>query len=271
MSTQKRHVQDWTGAPDGIELLARHCALNRFLPHPPPELMFVGDGDYRAIGSEFLVHLVRQAGLQPGERVLDIGCGVGRITVPLTQYLNEAGSYHGIDVSRAGIDWCSQAISPAYPRFSFDHLDLAHPLYNPGGTMETEQVVLPMADGSVDVVLMVSVLTHLDPAAIARYAREIARVLAPGGRLFATAFLLNGPARAGIAAGLARPAFPSLPDAKLLHADPDAPLAAVAIEEDALLALFLEAGLRRRRPALYGHWSGRASSSFQDICTFERG
>nr|WP_232818532.1 hypothetical protein [Elioraea thermophila] len=120
--------------------------------------------------------------------------------------------------------------------------------------------------------LLVSVLAHLDLSAVRRYAAEIARVLAPGGRCFATAFLLNGPSRAGIACGTARPAFPDRPEEKVLHADADAPLAAVAFDEDALLAAFLAAGLRRRRPAAYGTWSGRRGGvSFQDICVFERG
>jgi len=97
-------------------------------------------------------------------------------------------------------------------------------------------------------------------------------VLAPGGRVFATAFLLNAPSRAGIAAGRSRPAFPATEGATVLFADPEAPLAAVAIDEDALLAAFLAAGLKRRRQGVYGGWSGRAhGSGFQDICVFEHG
>src|SRR4029077_17521718 len=42
-------------------------------------------------------------------------------------------------------------------------------------------------------------------------------------------------------------------------------------DEDYLLAIFLEFGLRRRRPAIYGRWSGRATpgQSFQDINILE--
>jgi protein-L-isoaspartate O-methyltransferase len=58
---------------------------NRFLPAPAPESVFVGDGDYRAIGAEYLGHFVRLGGLKPSDRVLDIGCGIGRMAVPLTQ------------------------------------------------------------------------------------------------------------------------------------------------------------------------------------------
>lgn len=257
---------------DRLDWLCAHLAGNRFLPVPPPELMTCGDGDYRAIGAEFLAHFVRHAGLAPTERVLDLGCGIGRMAVPLTQYLAETAQYEGLDVDAAAIAWCTRAITPGYPQFSFRHLDVAHPLYNPGGTLAAERVALPFAAASFDVVLLVSLLTHLDLPMLRRYAAEVARVLAPGGRCFATAFLLNGPARAGVATGAARPSFPDRPDETVLYADPEAPLAAVAYDEDTLLAAFLGAGLRRRRPAAYGAWSGRKSGvSFQDICIFERG
>ena len=238
-----------------VDLLAAHLAANRFMPVPPEELILCGDGDYRAIGAEFLGHFVRLGGLEPGHRMLDLGSGVGRMAVPLTQYLSESGRYDGVDVAAPGIAWCAATITPAYPNFRFTQVDVVHPLYNPQGALAAETVRLPFDDAAFDFIAMVSVLTHLDPPAVAQYAREVSRLLAPGGKCFATAFLLNAPSRAGIAAGTARPAFPSVPGS-VLHADPDAPLAAVAYDEDALLAAFLEAGQRRRPGAAYGHWSG---------------
>jgi hypothetical protein len=101
------------------------------------------------------------------------------------------------------------------------------------------------------------------------YAREIARLLAPGGRCFATAFLVNEPAREALRQGRGR--LPFDPDSEMpeLHADPAAPMAAVAFEENFLLEKFLRYGRKRLRPAAYGCWSGRPSAVFQDICIFE--
>lgn len=254
-----------------IEALCAQLAANRFMPLPPAELMLCGDGDFRAIGAEFLGHFVRLGGLLPHERVLDLGCGVGRMALPLTQYLDAAGLYRGADVAQPCIDWCARVITPAYPNFQFVHLDAAHPLYNPQGSVTGERVTLPFADGSFDFIALVSVLTHVDPPTLDRYAQEVARLLAPGGRCFATAFLLNRPSRAGIAAGTARPVFPHQPQEAVLFAEPSVPLAAVAYDEDRFLAAFLAAGLRRIRPARYGNWSGRPEPIFQDIAILGRG
>ncbi len=255
--------------PPPVAWLQEQLAANRFLPAPPQPLMLCGDGDFRAIGAEFLGHFIHLADLRPDERVLDLGCGVGRMAVPLTQYLSERGSYMGVDVAADGIAWCRRAISPLYPRFRFEHLDLRHPIYNPGGVEDAAAVPLPFPDASFDFICLISVLTHLDTAVLTNYAQEIARLLAPGGRCFATAFLMNGPARDALRRGDGRLAFdPDAPGPEF-HADPAAPLAAVAFDEDHFLEKFLRFGRWRLRPALYGHWSGRAAPVFQDISVFE--
>ena len=253
-----------------LDWLVASIRENRFLPVPPPELRFIGDGEFLDIGAEFLRWFIRLGGLVPQERVLDIGCGVGRMAIPLTQYL-ESGTYDGIDPSAEGVSWCKRHISFAYPNFQFQHLDLTHPIYNPDGALSTVDVRLPFRDEAFDFVFMTSVLTHLGADEIAAYAREIRRVMAPGARFLLTAFMLNRPAREGLRAG--RGSLPFDADAKEpeVHASRAHPTAAIAYDEDFLLALFLRAGLRRRRPALYGRWSGRASAgpAFQDISVLE--
>ncbi|OYZ67215.1 MAG: hypothetical protein B7Y12_22035, partial [Rhizobiales bacterium 24-66-13] len=178
--------------PAETEWLLEHVAHNRFLPQPPAGSIYVGDGDFLAIGAEFLRHFVTLGGLRRSHRVLDVGCGIGRMAVPLTQFLHpERGSYEGFDPVLEGVMWCTTTITPAYPRFRFQRLDVAHALYNPQGVVSGAELVLPFANRSFDFALMVSVATHLPPDELAIYLREIARVLAPGGKLFLTAFIVD--------------------------------------------------------------------------------
>ena len=95
---------------------------------PPAGLIFIGGGDFQRIGSMYLDRFVKLGGLKPEHRVLDIGCGIGRIAIPLTTYLNSSGSYEGFDVVKKGIVWCQRKITPKFPNFQFKYISLKNKL-----------------------------------------------------------------------------------------------------------------------------------------------
>src|ERR1700744_6363072 len=83
----------------------------------------VGDGDFVAVGAQLARHLTDYAGLKAGDRVLDIGCGNGRVAEQLSPLLAGGGSYIGFDLSPAGIRACRHRFS-GQPHLAFEHLDV---------------------------------------------------------------------------------------------------------------------------------------------------
>ncbi len=230
-----------------------------FGPHdplvPPRRMQYVGAGDFVATGDEFLGHLTELAGLRPDERVLDAGCGIGRIARPLVGYL-DGGSYAGFDVNAPAIGWC-QARYPDH--FAFTLVDLYNARYHPTGTQRAGTFRFPYADDSFDVALMASVLTHLLEEEADHYLAEARRVLRPGGRLLATFFLLDEGSRTVIAHG----------DSALRFLDPEQQVAVVSDDAPEEAVAYDEAWVRQRldvrEPIHRGTWRGGEGRSFQDI------
>jgi SAM-dependent methyltransferase len=107
------------------------------------------------------------AGLKPGMRVADIGCGVGQVTVDLAQLVGPTGHVVGVDVSRAQL---GQAHRLA------DQLQLANVSW-----VEASGGSTGLPSGSFDLVYCRFLLLHLvEPeSALA----EMHRLLRPGGIL----------------------------------------------------------------------------------------
>lgn len=227
---------------------------------PPRELQdWVGGGGadaYKAIGNKFLGHLVDLCGLQPGDAVLDVGCGSGRMALPLTGYLSPVGRYAGFDVSREAIAWCTQNISGSHPNFDFTVADVQSSQYNPKGKYKSSDFRFPYPDGSFDVVLLASVFTHMLPADVRHYLQEIVRVLKPGGRSLITFFLLNEESLALMKEGKGPLNFEHEMQG-YRTTNIENPEAAIAYPEAFVRDLYGKCGLELREPLRYGSWSGR--------------
>jgi SAM-dependent methyltransferase len=238
---------------------------------PPRSMTFVGVGDFVAIGREFREYFIDLGGLGPDEKVLDVGCGIGRMAVPLTEYLSAEGGYWGFDVVKSGIDWCNANIAPKFPNFRFQHSDVHNRHYNAAGSLAAREYRFPFPDRFFDFVFVTSVFTHMLPPELERYVSEIGRVLRPGGRCLATFFLLNSESRALLGEGRSRLEFRFAPAPQCLSISEDDPEAAIAYDEDYVRRVFAGSGLRIRQPAHYGGWCERQPYlSHQDILVADR-
>ena len=197
--------------------------------------------------------------------MLDIGCGVGRMAIPLLDCMGPEGRYIGFDISPQAIRWCAEHIAAKNPRFAFHVADIFNKEYNRRGTGRAAEYRFPCADGSVDFAFAASVFTHMLPDDVRRYLAEIHRVLKPGGRGLFTHFLLNAESEAAMSlpGGQRRFLFP-LPECRTI--DRDVPERGIAFDEAVLRRMYAEAGMTIEEPIRFGAWSGRAGGlSYQDI------
>jgi len=212
------------------------------------------------VGRTLIKYFIEWLKLKPDERVLDVGCGFGRMANLLSRYLNQSGSYDGLDVMPEAIDWCNKIIPSA--KFPNSHFTLASPFneyYNPSGTFKGSEYKFPFEDQSFDFVLLISVFTHMFPQDMENYLSEISRVLKKGGRCFITYFLLNDESLKLMENSKKfnfryqydgfRSAFNVLPEA------------AIAYEESTIRELYKKNGLSIMEPVRYGWWSGRKNFS----------
>ncbi|HEX8054852.1 MAG TPA: class I SAM-dependent methyltransferase [Thermoleophilaceae bacterium] len=235
---------------------------------PPRRLLGDDYSEFERIGNEFLGHFVKLGGLEPHHRVLDIGCGLGRMAVPLTRYLTTAGSYEGFDVARLEIDWCRRTIGSRHPNFQFRVLDVRNERYNPGGS--AQPTAWPFAGATFDFAFAASVFTHLRPDDASAYIAEAARVLRPGGTLFATFFLLDEETRPRIERGDSHFSFRAATDGPAAAQDAGSFEAAVAYDLGWVRDRLGSAGLDVT-DLRHGYWSAADDHlTWQDVIVARR-
>ncbi len=147
------------------------------LPYPSVPLMqrvgYLGVDDpqtkYRELGANLFEMVRGLAGEHvdlSGARVLDLGCGAGRV---MRHWIQPDGSLVddarlvGVDVDAESIDWVNANLAPSVSAVV-------------GGSRPP----LPFDDGSFDVVFALSLFTHLD-VWWAEWIAEVHRLLRPGG------------------------------------------------------------------------------------------
>jgi SAM-dependent methyltransferase len=140
-------------------------------PLPPPELLaniqispFVAE--YLDVGRRSAASIIAVAETYLESEgplaVLDFGCGSARTLRHMTR---RGWNLHGCDVDREAIEWASQSL--------------------PGAEFRVNAQLPPLewVDEAFDLVFAVSLFTHFSPEMQRLWARELARLLRPGGVL----------------------------------------------------------------------------------------
>jgi ubiquinone/menaquinone biosynthesis C-methylase UbiE len=117
--------------------------------------------------------VLARAAIAPGQRVLDVGCGPGRLTLAAAQAAGRTGETLGLDASPEMIALAQKKAAAA-------------------GSPATFRVAaieaMPVLDEHFDVVLASLMLHHLPEALQRRGLAEVRRVLRPGGRFVVLEF-----------------------------------------------------------------------------------
>jgi ubiquinone/menaquinone biosynthesis C-methylase UbiE len=115
--------------------------------------------------------------LKPGDRILDVGCGTGGVTLPAKKRVGKNGQ-------AAGIDPAPEMIAVARKKAARAGLEIDFRM----GVIES----LPFPQASFDVVTSSLMMHHLPHELQVNGLAEVRRVLKPGGRVFIADMLRPG-------------------------------------------------------------------------------
>lgn len=209
---------------------------------------------YRASGKRDVENLQKLSAIRPNDRILDVGCGCGRLAVALTSYLESTGTYEGFDAAKDPVDWCRQTITPRFSNFNFRSTDTFSGRYNPSGRASASDLVFPYQSDYFDLAFCGSVYIHMPPDEVRNFVKETARVLRPGGVALATFCLLNETTLPLVRAGTSTLKLPfELGDSRVRNATD--PTRFIGHPESFIRELYSESGLTVMGGVRYGRWA----------------
>ena len=249
----------------------------------PPIYLMKNEGidvleDWFRWAEEWSVFLRLFGKITADSKLLEIGCGLGRIAFPLRYVLSARGLYEGFDICAHKIQFLTKTFHKAYPHFRFSFANIKNSFYNPEGQISASDYFFPFPDNSFDVVLAASVFTHMLPESTRNYFRQSARVLNTNGRCIFSFFLFDN-----YQAGQPRPLGFARPDFNFDHrykdygdefgiADPCNPEKMTAYSQRLIERYAVQAGLRTVKGPLSGLWSGSSQNwvATQDLMIFQK-
>lgn len=125
---------------------------------------------FNSPGSRMVIEMAR---IKPGDKVLDVGCGTGNLTLTARRFTNESGSVAGIDASPEMIQKAQEKARKIGADVKFEV-----------GLIEK----IPYPEDTFDVVISRLMVHHLPDDLKRRAFTDVLRVLRPGGLFFIADF-----------------------------------------------------------------------------------
>lgn len=124
---------------------------------------------FRLSGMTYSHTFISFAGLNAGDRVLEVGCGMGTILTVAHEHVNSTKPYVGIDISHQMVLQGKEKASAV--------------ILKPVELIVGSALSLPVRSNLFDVVLMSHVIKYLTDDQLELVLEESVRVLKPGGRI----------------------------------------------------------------------------------------
>lgn len=128
--------------------------------------------DFVSAAERMNVEMIELAGLAPGQRVLDVGCGFGGTLASVNRRLRGMNLV-GVNVDERQLERAAEHVKPTND--------------NEISWVRADACDLPFDDGSFDVIMVVEAICHFRSRA--RFFAEARRLLSPGGVLVVSDFV----------------------------------------------------------------------------------
>jgi ubiquinone/menaquinone biosynthesis C-methylase UbiE len=154
-----------------LDFQDRNVTLDQILARRSAPGTFKGLFDWQR--GDYYADFMGRHGVRGDHRILDYGCGYGRVTIPLLKRQDPAGFYIGTEISKKRLALAREWIT----RENLDKTNFDLVLSN-------DNSMQFLADHSINVVWVLSVFNHMPDPELDTLLLAIARVLRPGGMLF---------------------------------------------------------------------------------------
>lgn len=238
---------------------------------------WVGGGDPEWVGDIQASWLLRHIPLDGEERVLDFGCGIGRVALALLRRRPNLRSLTGFDIVPGMIEFCNTTIAANFPNANFELVadkNQHYERFKDGAPARSRDDLASAYGGTFDAAYAFSVFTHIDVGDFVDLLRFVGTLVKPAGALLFTAFALTPYSRHQMANNATTRRFEHHwryeEDGEVFVGNTQDRQAFIAYDIRRIEAMIWEAGLVPSAVE-YGDWRGDAmSQSFQDIFVCRR-
>ncbi len=128
--------------------------------------------------------LLKYADLNKNSKILDCGCGAGKLAYSLKNFF-DTGSYYGFDIEKKTINF----LKKNHKKFNFNYHNLYY-LKNKSKN-DAAQINFNYENKMFDIICTFSIFTHQPTEVLENYLKQFSNMIKPGGITFNTFYIVD--------------------------------------------------------------------------------